>query len=109
MQVPILKRPFIDPSLKPTVIPKVIPVVMIKGVSEGYKHLYDRIIALWGHPDFYPFMEGLFLIPSGKGRVDRQGFPQAIMIELHNLSVEHDRQFPRLKKVDPWHSADLEH
>ena len=105
MQAPVLKHPPKDSSLKPTDIPKEIPEHMIYHIHVGYKHLYKSILAFWGKPDFNPFMEGLFLVSTESGRTNRQCFPQVVLKELYKLSVEHDRQFPKLKKHDIWDTA----
>lgn len=54
-----------------------------KGI-EGFPHIVDRLVALWGKPECHEYLEGLLFDNRGG---TRQGFPQAVAEELLLLSA----------------------
>jgi hypothetical protein len=59
---------------------------------EAYPHISDRICALWGYPEIWPYLERLVLIEAN--RTGRTGFPldvQAELMALYQLIVDHPR------------------
>lgn len=46
-------------------------------------HIYDRLIKMWGFPEFFEYIDSLLLVEQG--REGRAGFPYAVYREIDAL------------------------
>lgn len=58
-----------------------------RNLEDNFTRIFAKIMALWGTPQFDPFLNELFLDDSNGGR---QGFPPEVMAEIFFLSSLHD-------------------
>ena len=58
-----------------------------QNLEDKFPRVFFNAMALWGTPEFAPFMSELFL---DGGRVSRQGFPPEVMAEIFFLSRFHE-------------------
>jgi hypothetical protein len=86
----------VDPKLAATMISRLETIQRKQSRAlaaiEAYPHISDRICALWGYPEIWPYLERLVLIEAN--RSGRQGFPlevQAELMVLYQLIVDHPR------------------
>ncbi len=64
-------------------------------LDRDYKHIAEKIELHWGYEEFYPYINKLLV--NDKDR-NREGFPVAVMQELHDLTEIHDQLFPGKRK-----------
>lgn len=68
-------------------------------VEKQFPRLLERIVDLWNSPELDYFFEGLLTTT----RHDRQGFPDAVALELFHLSNLHSRyRLSGLTSKSPW-------
>ena len=61
-------------------------------LDRDFKHVADKIQLHWGYPEFYPFINQLFVTGSER---KRGGFPPEVMQEIYALHDIHSKLYPQ--------------
>lgn len=78
-------------------------------LEDNFARVFTKIMALWGTPQFDPFLSGLFIDDS---HGVRQGFPPAVMAEIFFLGTLHDEAMKARaeeKSDDVWANEKVRH
>ena len=67
-------------------------------VNSAFPSIGHKIKLFWGHPEFTRLMLDLQLDTSDRPRL---GFPEEVLLALHQLELEHDSEFPQLRRDIP--------
>jgi hypothetical protein len=72
-------------------------------VNAAFPHIGKKIKLFWGYPEFVTLMLNL-QTDTRNGK--RQGFPGDVLFALMDLEVQHDIEFPHLKRqiISSWHT-----
>lgn len=66
-------------------------------VEELFPHVSKKLCMLWGHKEFYDYVEGeLFHHTPTTDRPVREGFPLTVLIELDTILRAHMKEFPHI-------------
>ncbi|MBC7917503.1 MAG: hypothetical protein H7Y28_06810 [Rhodoferax sp.] len=67
-------------------------------INSTFPELGHKIRVFWGHPEFTALMLNLQQDTSDRPRF---GFPQTVMHALQQLELDHDSEFPHLRREIP--------
>lgn len=65
-------------------------------LSQQFPHVIEKVILLWGYPEFYIFINKLLLQSRNE---NRQGFPPEVLKDILQMETDHEKIIPN-KKVD---------
>jgi hypothetical protein len=71
-----------------------------KAVAAAFPNIAEKLSAAWGRKEFGPYMTGLLQNSRGD---NRQGFPFDILMSLHALADQHNKDYANLfPAIDLW-------